>query len=169
MTLEQRDPCDSSFPNLGYILQRWQIRLLLIVIAAYRSTGIISCPHAWDGLRRCQRQGRGWGSQTLSGKWLSVKSTKIKCEREKMKERSLGICCGCPEDWETERGGQSWGYNLCFIPLLPNCGACWSDKNPQLTTWCHVEVSFLVLYIVSFEVCLKEMWINAFVGYYTMI
>lgn len=23
MTLEQRDPCDSSFPNLGYTLQRW--------------------------------------------------------------------------------------------------------------------------------------------------
>lgn len=41
MTLEQRDPCDSSIPNLGYTQQRWQIRLWLIAI---RTAGIISCP-----------------------------------------------------------------------------------------------------------------------------
>lgn len=41
MTLEQRDPCDSSIPNLGYTQQRWQIRLRLIAI---RTAGIISYP-----------------------------------------------------------------------------------------------------------------------------
>lgn len=38
MTLEQRDPCDGSLPNLGDTLQRWQIRLQPIVIQHYRST-----------------------------------------------------------------------------------------------------------------------------------
>lgn len=43
MTLEQKDPCDNSLPNLGCTLQRWQIRLRPIAIALHRSTGINSC------------------------------------------------------------------------------------------------------------------------------